>query len=179
MTATSTRKITWTMASGKTAEAIINVTRGIESRTAYADGDMVEISGMAVDRLTITVNVDGALVVEIYDAPTVILGTNDTLAAKVEAMGGYSIIGKIVLERDVHDRIMAAIADAQAEAGPLKADLTSGAYVEIPDAAIAAYDRYDGDAEAAWEAEDAEACMLIREWGGAIEANETKIRIGG
>lgn len=171
MTATATRTVTWTMASGKIAEAVINVTRGIESRTAYADGDMVEISGKAVDRLTITVNVDGALVVETYDVPTVIAGTNDPLASKVEAIGGYSIIHKIVLKRDVHDQIMAAIEDARAEAGPAKEDNGDIANdVEIPTEAITAYYRYNGDADAAWDAEDEAACMLIRKYGGAIES---------
>ena len=41
---------------------------------------------------------------------------------------------------------------------------------EIPAAAIAAYNEYDGDADAAWEEEDETAWALIRKYERAIEA---------
>lgn len=67
----------------------------------------------------------------------------------------------------VEDHAAAVAEKAEPKAGDPAADLHA---VEVPAAAVAAYVRYAGDADDAWEDEDEAACMLIREYAAAIEA---------
>lgn len=67
----------------------------------------------------------------------------------------------------VEDHAAATAVKVEPVATEVAVDLLAA---EVPPAAVAAYARYEGDADAAWEDEDEEACMLIREFGPAIEA---------
>jgi hypothetical protein len=48
--------------------------------------------------------------------------------------------------------------------------------VAIPPDAVAAFRRYRGDAESAWENEDESAAAMIRHYGAAIEAQAIAFR---
>lgn len=67
----------------------------------------------------------------------------------------------------VEDHAEATAPKAEQKADEPAVDLLSA---KVPASAVVAYKRYQGDADAAWEDEDETACMLIREFGSAIEA---------
>lgn len=67
-------------------------------------------------------------------------------------------------ERDAQDDLARGAA-AEAEA----ARLARLKEVRVPDDAVAAFQRYKGNADRAWEQADERGCMLIRHYGEAIE----------
>ncbi len=191
----STKVVSWRLGGGRQAEAEIKVTRAMVADTAYADGLNVDLGKKPVELLSIVVKIDGKYIERTSAKPEVVEDENvwgKDFVARVKGLGCYArLTHRIVIKENVYNDIMAAIEEATEEASQ---DTQYKAYIEgeraaeeaarparearerelaetpIPEAAMNAYNRYHGNSEAAWGAEDETAWALIRRWAPYIEA---------
>jgi hypothetical protein len=186
---TSTKSIKWNLASGKAVEVKIEVTREMTDDVAYADGWNVDLGKKLYENTDIKVYIDDKFYENSFE-PSVAVEPMwcEDWVKKIADMGGYAIIAhNIVIKKAIYDEIMTAIAEAKAEvsadpevaehdakesliAAQEAAKIAEIKAVEIPAAAISAYNRYHGNAETAWENEDETAWALINKWSPYIEA---------
>jgi hypothetical protein len=87
---------------------------------AYADGWNINLGKEAYENLEITITVDGKYYARTNCEPSVVDERyyGKEFAAKVKNDGGYAILAqKVLLKKEIYDNVMAAIAEATAEAG--------------------------------------------------------------
>ena len=113
----ATRTVKWETKDGRQAEVIITKTRIVQDNIAYADGWNVSLGKKTVDSLEITLHVAGRFITRDYAAPRIVIkaayGANYD---KIKAAGGYAQLGKAYIDEERYNLVMAAIAEADAEA---------------------------------------------------------------
>lgn len=100
---------------------------------------------------------------------TQLWANGDLCAAKYQLSDGREVMGPDTL-KPIGEGIYYLAADLIPPAKPAPEPSPEPSPERpIPDYAIAAYRRYNGSADRAWEAEDEEAWAIINEWGHLIE----------
>jgi hypothetical protein len=188
------KTVEWKTRDGRDLKAEIEVIRKMDDNIAYADGWNINLGKKPVELMTINIALDGKYIDTTYSRPTIVAEPffQKDFIAKIKNMGGYAKLSdKVVVNESIYNEIMAAIAEATAEA---KQDEEYKAYkaakvaaeeaarpakeakekelkeTPVPQNALEAYRRYRGDEDAAWEDSNELAWSLIRQWAPYIEA---------
>ena len=113
----ATRTVTWQTKDGKQAEVVITKTRTVRDNISYADGWNVNLGKETVERLEIVLTVDGKTVTEDNYKPCVVTrNTHGKSYDKIKAAGAYAQIGRAYIDAERYQLVIAAIAEADAEA---------------------------------------------------------------
>lgn len=174
----SKKTVTWTTRDGRKVEVKIEVSRELTDSVAYADGWNVNL-GKEIVKVDNCVAYVGDK--KVYSGkPTLVTALPAAARKQLEAIGAVAVMGQLALTQEHCTEIMAAIAEATAEA---ESDMEAGddtpadtkavealETTPVPAKALAAYRQYKGSAESAWEASDEQAWASIRRWRPFIEA---------
>ena len=174
----SKKIVAWTTRDGRKVEIKIEVSRELTDSVAYADGWNVNLGKEIVNVDSCVAYVGGK---KVHSGKPFSVSTLPAAARKqLEAIGAVAVMGQLVLTQEHYTEIMDAIAEATAEAesdmeagDDTPADAKATEVLEttpVPAKALAAYRRYKGSAESAWEASDEQAWASIRRWRPYIEA---------
>ena len=113
----ATRTVKWETKNGKTATVEITKTRTVRDNISYADGWNVNLGKETVDLLEIRLRLDGKQVARDSQPPHVVTRTAYFSGYdKIRAAGGYARLGDAYISEDAYTAVMAAIAEADAEA---------------------------------------------------------------
>jgi len=114
----ATKMVTWTTKDGKQAEAEIVKTRLVCDDISYADGDNINLGRKVVDRLEITLRVNGAVQARDTYKPSILTKENygNGVYEKLVTAGAYARLGNVYISEVDYNAIVAAIAEADAEA---------------------------------------------------------------
>jgi hypothetical protein len=111
-----TKKVTWKLGNGKAAGCRIEVMRMMVDDTV--DADSWKIITKPVELLNITVALGSKFVAHSPTTPSIIATPtySKEYVDKITSAGGYARVGDAVISREAYDKIMAALAEAVAEA---------------------------------------------------------------
>lgn len=114
----ATRTVKWETKDGRQAEVTITKTRTVRDNISYADGWNVNLGKETVERLEVVLKVNGREVTEDNHKPIVVTKKNYSPQGyeKIKAAGGYAQLGKAYIDEERYNLVMAAIAEADAEA---------------------------------------------------------------
>ena len=111
------RMVSWKTRDGKDATVEIIKIREVRDNISYADGWNINLGKETVDRLEITVRINGKEVTRDYGKPCIVTrNTHFKTYDKIKAAGGYAQIGNAYVNEENYNKVMTAIAEVEAEA---------------------------------------------------------------